>query len=161
MRTSRPLGALIGTLLAAIALTGCQPVVSLDPAADAADPGCADVVVRLPDALDGLPRRDTDAQATAAWGSPPAVLVLCGVEVPSASSYTCIDVDGVWWLRNAEQEPTVTFRLYGREPAIDVVVDTDEASAASVLTALADAVATTQPNGHRCVDAEDSLSVGS
>jgi len=156
MRTARAAGVVLLTAVIAATLGGCTAIVPLQPADDANDPGCADVIVRLPETVADQPRRETNAQSTGAWGSPTAVLLYCGVEVPSASTYTCVEVDGIFWLRNDDDAPTYTFRLYGREPAIDVVVDTEKAGSFPALTALGRAVSYTQPNGHECVDIEDS-----
>lgn len=156
MRTARASGVVVLTAIAAATLAGCTPIVPLQPADDANNPGCADVIVRLPDTVADQPRRETNAQATGAWGSPTSVLLYCGVEVPSASTYTCVEVDGVFWLRNDDDAPTYTFRLYGREPAIDVVVDTELVGTFPALSDLGRAVAYTRPNGHECVGIEDS-----
>ena len=73
-------------LAALIALTGCAPTVTLEPAADAANPECAEVIVRLPDTVDNNDYRHTDAQGTGAWGDPAAVLLRCGVPVPGPTT---------------------------------------------------------------------------
>lgn len=161
MRTSRAAGAVLLAAVVASTLGGCASIVPLQPAEDANDPGCADVIVRLPDAVADQQRRETNAQSTGAWGSPTSVLLYCGVEVPSASTYTCVEVDGVYWLRNDDEDPTFTFRLYGREPAIDVVIDTEKVGSFPVLTDLGRAVSYAQPNGHECVDIENSTPVPS
>ncbi|PPF84180.1 DUF3515 domain-containing protein, partial [Subtercola sp. Z020] len=57
-------GALAATLVVA-AITGCAPTVALDPASNATDPGCAEVMVRLPETVADQPSRETNAQATA------------------------------------------------------------------------------------------------
>ena len=38
-----------------LVLTGCAPVVPLEPAEQANDAACAEIIVRLPDELAGLP----------------------------------------------------------------------------------------------------------
>lgn len=43
----------------------------MDAAPNATDPSCAEAMVRLPDELEGLNVRETNAQATAAWGRRP------------------------------------------------------------------------------------------
>ena len=74
MRTL-PLAAAAAVVLA---LTGCASAVTLPPAEDASDPGCAGVIVSLGQAIgDGsltepLERRDTTGQGTAAFGTPSA-----------------------------------------------------------------------------------------
>jgi uncharacterized protein YceK len=49
-------------------LSGCTPIVHLAPANAANSVTCANLLVRLSDQVDGLNRRSTDAQSTAAWG---------------------------------------------------------------------------------------------
>ncbi|QEO10894.1 DUF3515 domain-containing protein [Protaetiibacter larvae] len=137
-------------------LSGCTAIVPMEPADDANNPGCADVIVRLPDSVGGLDRRETNAQATGAWGSPASVLLYCGVEVPSASTTRCIEVDGVFWLVDGDDEPRYILTSYGREPAIDVVVDTEVVGATPVLIDLQRAVSFTTPNGHECTDLDDA-----
>src|SRR4030095_12222422 len=83
----------------AATLTGCSSIVALQPAPDANNPDCAAVIARFPDEVGGLAKRQTDAQATGAWGDPDAVVLTCGVEVPVASELPCID-KGVFWLRD-------------------------------------------------------------
>ncbi|MFT4028839.1 MAG: DUF3515 domain-containing protein [Protaetiibacter sp.] len=140
----------------AASLAGCSSIVPMQPADDADDPGCADVIVRLPDTVAELPRRETNAQATGAWGSPATVLLYCGVAVPSASTSRCIEVDGIFWLVDGDDAPTYVLTSYGREPAIDVVVDTDATGATPALIDLARAVSFTVPNGHECTDLDDA-----
>ena len=72
------------TLLTAVfvSLAGCAAIVPLEPAPDANNPGCAEVIVRLPERVAEQPQRETNAQATGAWGSPASILLHCGVSVP-------------------------------------------------------------------------------
>ena len=88
-----------------IVLGGCAPIVSMKQAEDANAPECAAVIVRLPDTVGGLEKRQTDAQSTAAWGDPDQVLLRCGVPVPAASELPCID-KGIFWLRDESLEDT-------------------------------------------------------
>ncbi|WP_254775102.1 DUF3515 family protein [Microbacterium hydrocarbonoxydans] len=67
-------------LCALLVLTSCAPTVHLEPAANANDPLCAEVTVRLPDSIGDQARVWTDAQATAGWGTPSSVLLTCGLE---------------------------------------------------------------------------------
>ncbi|MGL4339145.1 MAG: DUF3515 domain-containing protein [Rhodoglobus sp.] len=123
MRSTIKVTALVPLLLAA---TACSAVVTLEPAKDAANPACADVLVRLPATVDGLSSRETDAQATAAWGTPEAVLLRCGVPTPApTATLPCITVDGVDWLRDDSKEPNFVFTTYGRSPAVEVIIDSD------------------------------------
>lgn len=142
-------------------LTGCSPIVALDPAPHANDPACANVIVRLPDTLENLSRRETNAQATGAWGDPAAILLRCGVSVPTASDLPCVETDtGFQWLRDDSKAPTYVFTSYGRTPAIAVVIDQKKLSPGPALQDLESVVAFTKKNGHGCLSVEDSLGGG-
>lgn len=153
----RTLALAAAAILAAGTLSGCSPIVAMQPADDANNPDCAAVIVRLPDTVGGLERRQTDAQSTAAWGEPDAVLLRCGVTVPAASELPCID-KGIFWLRDDSAETFWRFTTFGRDPAIDVVVDRDIASGPGVvLEELENAVSFTPENGLRCTDTDDTV----
>jgi hypothetical protein len=138
-------------------LAACAPTVTLTPAPEAADPLCAEITVRLPDAIEDLPQRETDAQSTSAWGSPEsAVLLRCGVEIPGPSTLPCFTVKGVDWLRDDTNAPTFVFTSYGRDPAVEVVVDAEITSGTSALVAIANAVGSL-PAERECIAAEDVL----
>ena len=140
-----------------VLLSGCSPIVALKPAPHANDTACADVIVRLPQTVQNLPRRETDAQATGAWGDPAQVLLRCGVAVPSASDLPCVSVDDQDWLRDDSNKPSYVFTSYGRTPAIAVVVDQSKLTPGLVLSDLSSVVAFTKPNGRKCLSVEDSL----
>lgn len=144
--------ALAGALI--LVLSGCAPIVALTPAPDANNPDCAAVTVRLPDEVGGLAKRQTDAQATGAWGDPDEVVLTCGVEVPAASELPCID-KGVFWLRDDSNDAFWLFTSFGRDPAVEVAVDRDIASGPGVvLDDLENAVSFTPLNGLQCTDTE-------
>ena len=138
-------------------LSGCSPIVALTPAPQANASECADVIVRLPQTVQNLPRRETNAQATGAWGDPAQVLLRCGVAVPTASDLPCVTVDGQDWLRDDANKPSYVFTSYGRTPAIAVVVDQSKLTPGLVLSDLSSVVAFTSPNGRKCLSVEDSL----
>ncbi|MFE7407378.1 DUF3515 domain-containing protein [Isoptericola sp. NPDC057559] len=108
-------------------LAACAPTIGETPAEDAADPACAPVMLALPDTLAGdLPQRDTNAQATSAWGDPGAAVTLrCGVTPPGPSA-DCQRVESgagaVDWIVVAGKDGTWRFTTYGREPAVEVLV---------------------------------------
>ena len=136
----RSIGALAIAALAA-GVAACTPAVALQPAADAASPLCAEVSVRLPPDIDDLPKRETTAQATAAWGLPTAVVLHCGVESPApTSTLQCYTVDGVDWLVDDANDPEFRFTSYGRTPAVTVAIDNTVVAGISVLEAIAPAV---------------------
>lgn len=129
-------------------LAGCAQVVALEPAADAANPKCAAVVVRLPESVAGLESRETNAQGTGAWGEPAAVILRCGVPVPApTASLPCITVDGIDWLRDDKDDPNFVFTTYGRDPAVEVIIDDRKASGLSTLTDLSSAVSAIPAEG--------------
>ena len=154
-RRSRRL-ALASSLVFLIGLTGCSATVSLDAAAGANDPRCADVIVRLPASVDGQQRRWTDAQATGAWGDPSAVLLTCGLEAPGPSTLRCITVGGVDWLVDESESPRFRLTTYGRTPAVQVYVDNELVSPNNVLDDLRLAVSQI-PKTSECTNPEAPL----
>ncbi len=144
------------------AVAGCTPIVNLEPAADAGDPGCAEIITRLdliPD-MEGLELRETDAQATAAWSQPgsdqSAVLLRCGVEPPGPTAeFTCVTIGTVDWLQDPSDDPVYRFITYGRTPATEVIVDTDQmVSGTNVLNNLQNTI-DYAPAERACVSAQD------
>ena len=127
--------------LALLTLGGCAATVNLEPAANSNDPGCAEVMVRLPSQLGGLQERYTNAQATAAWGDPAAVLLRCGLEPVEVSTLPCVSAAGIDWLVDDLLAPSYRFISYARFPAIEVVVDSNNASGITSLESIAGAVA--------------------
>ena len=126
--------ALLGAL-ALLALTGCAGTIHLAPAPNANDPLCAEVTVRLPAAIADQDRRWTDAQATGAYGDPTSVLIACGVAVPGPTSeLQCITLEGIDWLVDDSQAPGMRMTTYGRDPAVQVFVDTERVSANQALS---------------------------
>ncbi len=160
LRRRAALGWSAAGVIGLLALSGCSPIVALRPAGDANNPDCAAVIVRLPDEVGGLAKRQTDAQGTGAWGEPDEVVLTCGVEVPAASELPCID-KGVFWLRDDSRDGIWVFTSFGRDPAVDVVVDRDIASGPGVvLEDLERAVSFTSRNGLECTDTEDTVTGG-
>ena len=139
--------------LAVTALSACAQAVPMEPAADATNPDCAEIMVRLPDAIDDHLQRETNAQATSAWGEPAAILLKCGVEIPGPSALPCFTIKGVDWLRDSSEAPDYIFTTFGRDPAVQVIIDGDRASS-SALSALGNAVGSL-PASKECLAAED------
>ena len=127
--------------LALLTLSGCAATVNLEPAEDSNNPGCAEVMVRLPSQLGGLQERYTNAQATAAWGDPAAVLLRCGLEPVEVSTLPCVTAAGIDWLVDDSLAPSYRFISYARFPAVEVIVDSDNASGITSLEGIAGAVA--------------------
>jgi hypothetical protein len=141
----------------ALTLSGCASAIALEPAENAADPGCAEISARLPDTVVGLEYRETNAQGTGAWGTPTAVILRCGVAEPApTSTLPCVLVDNVYWLRDDTNAPSYVFTTYGRSPATEVIVNRDAASPGASLFDLVGAVSFTTETG-QCTEIEDSL----
>jgi hypothetical protein len=137
-------------------LSGCAGTVALQPADAASDPACAEVMVRLPDVVAGLDRRSTNAQSTAAWGTPAGVILRCGLPDNGPSPLPCFTVDDVDWLRDDASDPNFTFITYGRNPAVEVLIDSTAVSGTTALSDLSIAVGTLEPL-RVCIDATDVL----
>lgn len=144
-----------------LTLTGCAPTVSLEAAADSNDPGCAEISVRLPDTVADKAKRETNAQATGAWGDPAAVLLRCGVPPIGATTKPCITVNGIDWvlMTDLDKNPTaktLVYQTFGRTPATQVVIDhVSGASDAAVLPEFASAIATI-PQTRKCLSTLDT-----
>src|ERR1700712_1728163 len=89
--------ALVAAFLS-VTVSGCASTVALDPATAATDPGCAEVMVRLPTSVASQDQRQTNAQATSAWGTPASVLLRCGVSPYGPTTLPCINISGVDWI---------------------------------------------------------------
>ena len=142
---------LAASALLALALTGCVPTVSMQPETLANDPSCAEVSVRLPQTLAGETRRWTDAQATAAWGDPSAILLTCGLTPPGPTTLPCSDVGGVDWIIDDSEAPNYRFTTFGRTPAVQVYLDYDRVSSGDALRELSRAVSELPVDGE-CTD---------
>jgi hypothetical protein len=143
-------------LLASVALslaflTGCAPTVVLDPAADANNPECAEIIVRLPDTLADQPKRTVNAQSTAAWGEPVAVILRCGLEPVEVSPLPCVSASDVDWLIDDTNAPSFRFISYARTPATEVIVDSTVVAGITVLEQLAGSVGVLEPS-KRCTE---------
>lgn len=121
-------------------LAGCTPVVNLEAAQFSNDPGCAEVSVRLPSEIGDALRRETNSQATAAWGEPSSILLRCGLEPVEVSPLPCVSAAGVDWLVDETNAPNYRFISFARTPAVEVIVDSEAASGISALEAVASAV---------------------
>jgi hypothetical protein len=144
MKISRPVTPLIAAIALSLALSACSPTVSLEPAEDANNPGCADLIVRLPDVVDGQERRTTNAQSTAAWGNPATIILRCGIEPVVISTLPCVTASGVDWLVDESAKPSYRFISYARTPALEVIVDSEKAVGVNALDGLSSAVMSIQ-----------------
>ena len=150
MKMSRLAALSAAAISLTLSLSACSPTVSLEPAADANNPGCADVIVSLPDAVDGQERRNTNAQSTAAWGNPATVILRCGIEPVEISTLPCVTANGVDWIVDESAKPSFRFISFGRTPALEVIVDSENAVGVNALDSLAEAVKSIEPT-KKCV----------
>lgn len=113
---------------------------NLEAAEDSNNPNCADVSVRLPDMLGGNQIRYTNAQATAAWGNPAAILLRCGLETVEVSALPCVTAGTTDWLVDESEAPKYRFISYATIPAVEVIVDSEVASGITTLEGLSQAM---------------------
>lgn len=127
MRTPKVLS--LFALLALPALAACTQPVVVDPAGNAADPVCAEIILGAPNELAGFDKLKTTAQATTAWGDGevPPVVLRCGVEMLEPTTDECIGIspprggDDIDWVITNEEEEWV-FTTYGRVPGLELTV---------------------------------------
>ncbi|MDG2496628.1 MAG: DUF3515 family protein [Aquiluna sp.] len=131
---------LIIPLIAALSLSGCVQAVSLEAAEDANNPVCAEVMVRLPATLGEHEIRYTNAQATAAWGNPAVILLRCGLEPVEVSALPCVTAGSTDWLVDESAAPNFRFISYATTPAVEVVINSENASGVTTLEGLAQAL---------------------
>jgi hypothetical protein len=120
-----------------LVLTGCAPIVPLEPAEQANNAECAEIIVRLPDELAGLAERRVNAQSTAAWGEPAAVILRCGLEPVEVSPLVCVTASDIDWLVDESEAPNFRFITYARSPATEVIIDSTVVAGVTVLDQLA------------------------
>jgi hypothetical protein len=149
--------ALVAAAAIVLGLTGCAPTVALDPAAHATNARCSALIADISTtvtSVSSLQARETNAQSTAAWGTPADILLRCGVPVPDpTSSLPCFTVNGVDWLYNDKHAPVYVFTTYGRNPAVALTVNSKDpkADGNQALTDLASVISDSIPSAHRCV----------
>lgn len=143
-------------LAALTSLAGCAGDVPMEPAKGSNDPACADVVVRLPATVGGLAKRTTNAQATGAWGDPAAVELRCGIDPSGPTTEECVNVNGVDWIIDRSKAPLYRFEAYGREPGLEVFIDSEKASGTEVVLDLAKVVEQL-PQTRECTSVADTL----
>lgn len=143
---------MLGLFLAACG----APEVPLHPAQDANDPACAEVIIRLPDTVAGEDRRRTNAQSTGAWGNPSAVELFCGIVPSGPTTDRCVSVSGVDWIIDPSGDPLYRFEAYGRQPGLEVLVDSELVSGTDALLDLSQAVSQL-PQERHCTNLYDEI----
>src|SRR5699024_5991174 len=110
-------------------LSACAGKAITEPAPEADDPVCAEMILGAPTELGGFETLKTTAQATTAWGDDPmeAIVLRCGVEELEPTTDECIGVeanrgeDDVDWVISNEEDQWV-FTTYGRVPGLELQV---------------------------------------
>ena len=155
-RFSKPSALVAGGLAVAAVLTGCQSVISVDAAEDAANPLCANMMVLLPEVIGDVEKHPTSSQATAAWGDPAQVILRCGVQVPGPTTDPCVSVNGVDWIAREGEDGVWTLTTYGRNPATEVLLDPQVIPSSTVIASLSDA-ASKIPAERECVSTDKAV----
>lgn len=144
----------LAVLLLLPLISGCAATVNLEPAPLSNDALCAEVSVRYPDQIGDLAQRYTNAQATSAWGEPAAIIARCGLEPVEISSLPCVTADDIDWLVDESQAPNYRFISFARNPAVEVIVDSEIASGVTALEAMGLALSKI-PATKRCSEITD------
>ena len=139
---------------ALVFLTGCAPMVALEPAEDANNAECAEIIVRLPDELAGEPKRRVNAQSTAAWGEPVSVILRCGLEPVEASTLPCVTAGDIDWLVDESNAPSFRFISFARYPATEIIIDSTKLAGVTVLEQLSSTIGIL-PATKRCTELEN------
>jgi hypothetical protein len=137
--------------LTLVFLTGCAPMVALEPAEDANNAECAEIIVRLPDELAGEQKRRVNAQSTGAWGEPVSVILRCGLEPVEVSALPCVTAGDIDWLVDDSNAPSFRFISYARVPATEVIIDSTKLAGVTVLEQLSSTIGVL-PATKRCTE---------
>ena len=160
-RASAAVVGLVGLALVAPLLSACAGTVALEPGPDSNAVDCAEVMVSLPDTVGTteLARRSTNAQSTAAWGDPVAVIYRCGLPEQGPSDLPCFDVDGVDWLLDESRAPQYVFTTFGRDPVTEIIVDITYIAGADAVRDISPFVSAIDADA-RCLAATDVFGGG-
>ncbi len=138
---------------AVVLLAGCAaPMQVSSPALDGATGRrCAALAEQAPDSVAGADRREVDSAGVAlAWGDP-AIVLRCGLPVPSAlkPGARCDTIDDVDWFTRETADGFV-FVTIGRATTVEVAVPADYEPAGDALVDLGAAVRAALPVERRC-----------
>jgi hypothetical protein len=140
--------------MALVLLTGCAPIVALEPAEDANNAECAEIIVRLPDELAGEQIRRVNAQSTGAWGEPVSIILRCGLEAVEVSALPCVTAGDIDWLVDDANAPSFRFISYARFPATEVIIDSTKLAGVTVLEQLSSTIGIL-PATKRCTEIQN------
>ncbi|XKF78475.1 DUF3515 domain-containing protein [Glutamicibacter arilaitensis] len=156
LRIGRISALVVGLAVFAPMLSACGSIAAVEPAADAGNPLCAEMMVILPDFIGDAERRSTNSQATSAWGDPSKVVLRCGVEVPGPTTDPCVSVNDVDWIAHEGDGGVWTLTTYGRTPATEVVLDPQVIPSSTVLASLSQAASRIPAEG-ACVSVDKTV----
>ena len=129
-----------GSVVAALALTGCAAGPYEFETEPGTGPACRALVDAAPDSVLDEASTPVDSPRVAAWGSP-RITLRCGVTPPEALLPTsrCDDVDGVGWFTE-DEDGTSVFTTIGRVPNVSMEVPQDYEAAGAALIDVRDVV---------------------
>lgn len=154
-KISRVVRAAAVAAVSGLTLSACTSLVAdIELAPEATDPLCAEAMVAMPEEIAGHERRRTDTQSTAAWGEPAVAVFRCGVPVPGPTTDECVGANGVDWVVS-EEGSNWRITTYGREPAMEVLFDSERVSSSSVMVDVGNAAARI-PAESGCTDPSDT-----
>lgn len=144
-----------------MALTaGCATTEAVEPGPYADDPVCAEVMLALPQEIGDYSQRPTTSQATSVWGDPSAVVLRCGVEPMGPTTDPCVSPAGIDWVWT-DGEDHLRLHSYGREPAVEVLLDTERLSEDTTMNAqfaLVEPVSMIEQT-RECIDIQDAMDI--
>lgn len=152
---SRAVVAALGVAAIGLLLSACAQPLVVDPAPYAGDPGCAPVMLAMPQTLGGLPQRATSSQATTAYGQEFPIVARCGVEPPGPTTTPCVaitsDAGNQDWLVVDEGDHWRA-TAFGRSPALELTIPKVRADKAvsDVLTEVSGPASLAPSNGLAC-----------
>ncbi|GAA4927808.1 DUF3515 domain-containing protein [Nesterenkonia rhizosphaerae] len=120
-------------------LTSCAATATVEPAPNAEDPDCAEVMLRLPEVIGDQERRPTSSQGTAVWGEPSEIVLRCGVEPIGPTTEPCVRYGGIDWVA-MDREDHWQLISYGRVPTVEVLLAMEQISSVNAMPPLTDAV---------------------
>ncbi len=111
---------LSATALAAASggLTACGGSAELRPGPGATESACVAALALAPERVLDQPRTTIETPGALAWGSP-AIVLRCGLDEIGPTTATCLNVDDVDWVIEADSDP-MTAISYGRSPAVEI-----------------------------------------
>lgn len=130
-----------------------SPTRGIVQAPHAGDPACGRLARGYPATLGGQKLAGGGPPGVAVWGDR-AVVLRCGVQPPLPTTDLCVTVDGVDWVYReaASGNGRKVAVTYGRSPAVEATISTQDTAVDSVLAQLSRLVHPIYQQ-HRCLGA--------